>query len=287
MTWAYRQRGLNPTAKFLLVTIANYADDDGMCYPGIETLATDTCMGRRTVIRNIQELENKGYLEKVIRPGNGSGRKSNVYKLIWSAKKRTSKVPNRHNGQSDKLAHSGTNVPDQHKGQCATFVGQCATVTPEPSEEPSDINSMSEKKSRTPSEKIPDPLDIKLAKWMWEHIDGLAPGQKKPNFTKWSDTIRLMRERDKRSLGDIKAVFMWAHNDSFWKANIRSPEKLREKFDALNVKRLTPSPASPTEKPAVMAQSHKFFKPEPSKKADKGTAMHHISKLTGKRANSV
>lgn len=31
-------------------------------------------------------------------------------------------------------------------------------------------------------------------------------------------------------------VFIWAHNDSFWSANIRSPAKLHKQFEELSAK---------------------------------------------------
>jgi len=92
-----------------------------------------------------------------------------------------------------------------------------------------DINKKQKGKTRDP--------DLETADFIWKHVDGLAPGQKKPNMETWANDIRKMREIDKRPLEDIKKVFLWAHNDEFWKANIRSPAKLRKQFDALNIKR--------------------------------------------------
>jgi len=52
----------------------------------------------------------------------------------------------------------------------------------------------------------------------------------------WANTIRLMRKRNKHSLEDIRAVFVWANGDSFWRANILSPDKLRKQFVALDAR---------------------------------------------------
>jgi len=59
---------------------------------------------------------------------------------------------------------------------------------------------------------------------------------KEPNFQKWSDDFRLMIERDNRTVEQIEYVIDWCQNDSFWKANILSPSKLRKQFDQLTLK---------------------------------------------------
>ena len=76
--------------------------------------------------------------------------------------------------------------------------------------------------------------DKKTANLIWQAVDSLSPNSKPPNLEEWADTIRLMRERDKRTIEEITSVFLWAHNHNFWRQNIRSPEKLRKQFDNLN-----------------------------------------------------
>lgn len=83
--------------------------------------------------------------------------------------------------------------------------------------------------------------DTKLARWIFNLILALDGDRKEPNFNSWSDTIRLMRERDKLTHREIAEVFKWANNDSFWQANILSVSKLREKFSDLKIK-MTNSP---------------------------------------------
>lgn len=56
------------------------------------------------------------------------------------------------------------------------------------------------------------------------------------NGTGWLKETRLMMTKDKRTLEDIERVINFSQNDSFWKANILSMGKLREKFDQLTLK---------------------------------------------------
>jgi len=81
--------------------------------------------------------------------------------------------------------------------------------------------------------------DRKLAEWMFVLVVKIQPQAKNPNFDKWANTIRLMREQDKRTLTEIRELFDLSNKDDFWKANIRSPEKLRSKWDDLDARRST------------------------------------------------
>ena len=61
-----------------------------------------------------------------------------------------------------------------------------------------------------------------------------ANGNKTPNRTKTNtDSIRLLIDRDQYSIEQIRYVIGWCQQDNFWKSNILSPKKLREKFPQL------------------------------------------------------
>jgi hypothetical protein len=63
----------------LLLAIADFANDDGMAYPGIDTLAQKTRQSRRTVQRQISELEELG--ELAVEPGTGRSN-TNTYWVL-------------------------------------------------------------------------------------------------------------------------------------------------------------------------------------------------------------
>jgi hypothetical protein len=56
----------------------------------------------------------------------------------------------------------------------------------------------------------------------------------------WAHVADLMMARDGRLAPDIEAVIEWCQSDSFWKSNILSMGKLREKFDQLTLKMKNP-----------------------------------------------
>lgn len=63
-----------------------------------------------------------------------------------------------------------------------------------------------------------------------------ANGSKRPTVTKrWRDAARLMLDRDGRTVEQIHAAIDWCQNDEFWRANILSMPKLRERYDQLRL----------------------------------------------------
>jgi len=63
-----------------------------------------------------------------------------------------------------------------------------------------------------------------------------ANGSKRPTITKrWLDAARLMLDSDKRTEDDIHAAIDWCQRDEFWRANVQSLPKLREKFDQMRL----------------------------------------------------
>lgn len=81
--------------------------------------------------------------------------------------------------------------------------------------------------------------DLDLAVWMWDRLaDQLGQDKPRaPNFSRWANTIRLMREQDGRELRHIRALYEWSRQHDFWAANIQSPDKLREKWSQLALQR--------------------------------------------------
>jgi len=81
-----------------------------------------------------------------------------------------------------------------------------------------------------------DAIEISLSGELFNLMLVNNPNTKKPNLQTWAKSFDLMIRRDKRAVEDIRVVMEWCQRDSFWKGNILSPDKLREKFDQLTVK---------------------------------------------------
>lgn len=94
------------------------------------------------------------------------------------------------------------------------------------------INTSS-RKSKTYEE---ESLYFQLAIFFFERIKENNPDHKEPNLQRWSDDIRKIIEIDKRTEEQVRYLMKWVQQDDFWKSNILSPSKLREKFDQLVIK---------------------------------------------------
>ena len=86
-----------------------------------------------------------------------------------------------------------------------------------------------------PSEPKHTDEDREVAERMLHQVREIAPSTKASK--RWPDHIRLMRERDGHSHDEIRDMLAWVARDNFWRTNILSPAKLREKWPQLEAKR--------------------------------------------------
>src|SRR5262249_38352716 len=80
INWAFKQQVGKPSAKLVLVTLADHADADGKCWPSLRTIAARTELSRDTILRSVRLLESKGFL-RVVHRHNGRSLSSNMYYL--------------------------------------------------------------------------------------------------------------------------------------------------------------------------------------------------------------
>ena len=94
MNWAWKQ-ALAPTPKLILMALADTADDRGICWPSVPTLAQKCTVSPRTVQRVIRALANKGLMvaEPRFRPDGSCS--SNRYRLRIEGGDKMSPAPDR------------------------------------------------------------------------------------------------------------------------------------------------------------------------------------------------
>lgn len=71
-----------------------------------------------------------------------------------------------------------------------------------------------------------------------EHLAAaiVANGSKRPRITAgWRTSARLLIDRDERTEQQIHTAIDWCQADEFWRANVLSMPKLREKYDQLRL----------------------------------------------------
>lgn len=74
VAWAIEARVGSPTLKCILMAVANYANEEGRCWPSQERLAHDTEMTERSVRDGLKKLEEQGFIIRSARYANGSRR---------------------------------------------------------------------------------------------------------------------------------------------------------------------------------------------------------------------
>jgi hypothetical protein len=101
--WDFAQAG--GTALIVLLAIADYADDQGIGFPSIATLARKARLDERTVQRIIRRLVDTRALE--VLEATAGGRRSNTYRLIMTR-------------PDDQPGSISTPPADRHPRQAAT-----------------------------------------------------------------------------------------------------------------------------------------------------------------------
>jgi len=82
--WVLDQNGLPPSAKLVLVAIANHADHtDGYCWLRAETIGRESSCTTRNVHRIVAALVRNGYLRKAPRKGGDGKQRANDYWILF------------------------------------------------------------------------------------------------------------------------------------------------------------------------------------------------------------
>lgn len=79
-------------------------------------------------------------------------------------------------------------------------------------------------------------FDYDAAHRMFDLLYADVENPKQPNWDRWANDFRLMREKDSRTEAQIAYMIRWIANDDFWASNCLSPEKMRKHFDKFAVK---------------------------------------------------
>jgi hypothetical protein len=189
----------------LLLALADSADDNGECWPGVETLARKARMTPRHVRRVLAQLEEHG---EVSRLPNAGMKGTNRYLIAPPPPPDILSSPD--NPSADPLTFE-VRTPD---------AGVSRTV----------------KNHQEPSRVVKeDDLTIeatRFVEWFQQLLTETGVAKlvlTKPILEGWADAYEKMIRLDGRTKEEIVKVCRWARRDRFWAANFLSPAKLREK----------------------------------------------------------
>lgn len=223
------ERSIHGGSELLLMqAIADFADDDGHAYPSVPTLARKIRMSERNTRYLLVKLKRSGELEIVPNGPRGCNR-------YWI---RLPAAAANHASLQRLPAATGSHLP-----LLAVAEPPASAVAAEPSlttKEPSVcLNTHSAPKKSTTRYRF-DEEDELIAKLILDGVRTIDP-RAKANLDIWANEVRLIREQDGRAPHEIRELFQWANADTFWRANVLSPAKLRQKWTALVAKRAAAS----------------------------------------------
>lgn len=112
MTWAFGLDLKPATAKFVLVALADNADDEGRAFPSIQSLVAKTSLDRKTVIHALDQLECMQLVEDT---GMRVGRthQVKVYRLVGFVSNSTENGTHPENGTVPEIPSNSTVFPSK------------------------------------------------------------------------------------------------------------------------------------------------------------------------------
>jgi phage replication O-like protein O len=117
------------------------------------------------------------------------------------------------------------------------------------------IKENNKKNTRQPKTYDEDSSFYKMALYFFDKVSAVAEEAgvqhflKKVNLQKWADDFRKLIENDGVDKRLAKEVMDWVTQDPFWKTNVLSAKKLREKFGELAIKMKTVQKPKQTNQP--------------------------------------
>jgi hypothetical protein len=219
MSWAWEQTTRSAGHKLVLLALADHAGDDFRCFPSTGRIAAKTGFQIRTARRYIDALVADGLVHKTERRRRPDGSLSTwVYELNQC-----------HPGAS------GTPMPVAPEARTSD-IGMVTPVTPQERAEPSENHQITVS-SRVSDVEVIDTNAHRLCELLADSIE--RRGSKRPTITDaWRTDMERLTRIDGRPVTDIERVIGWLDGGrddiaTFWAPNIRSPHKLRAKWDVM------------------------------------------------------
>lgn len=265
----------------VLLAMADWSGDDGTgVFPSQGRLAKKTRMSDRNVRNCLEELEQRGYIER-------TGKRGHL--VEWRVDPHPEKIATRNEASGS----SGMRVPTDTSTEPSEGEANAS-----PSQESGVDLASRYGEPATPGSAAAPWLVLELARLMRTNDEGvrlpvglrglnlnagltshgtitLAEAAKNEleehgwhkSLKAWLDAARLLIDADKRPAREVAEVLRWCQADPFWSPNIHSMTKFREKYDQLRPKALDetsstrPADRRPATRDQLDAMARKF-KPE-------------------------
>ena len=126
LAWATDSDVGPPAAKFILILLANKADENYSCSPSIRTLMAESNASRSTVLRALKNLETHGFISRRPQFHDSGARRSTRYYLNHPLAPHLSPSPD----PGPPVPIWDPLVPIRHGPRPATKRGRCHNGTP-------------------------------------------------------------------------------------------------------------------------------------------------------------
>ena len=218
----------SPTQKLVLVALANHARPDGSsAFPSVATIQRYTLLSERAIRYQLDALEELGLIEACDQ------------RIVQAYISRSDRRPRGYNLRLDRVrgvqdvqvvdergASGAMNGVQEVHERGATHSERGATDAPKP------YITVHEPYIETVSQVTLD------ARRLCELLAGLMVenGCRPPNISEaWVEEMERIMRLDGRTVEEVEGCIRWCQSDSFWRANILSPKKLRQKFDTMRL----------------------------------------------------
>lgn len=245
--WVWKHSRAVNGSLIVLLAIAHEANRDGETEMSALELASKCRLGERSVYRAVGELAAAGELDA--RDGGGRGRRTR-YRV---AMRNPANLAPFRGGNPARSAPFTETLPDRHRlpepGNPANLApfrehnGSSEHADPgNPAKsapfEISDVFITSTGIDEVQVKNVPAIASRPDVEHVCAHLaDRIeANGCKRPAVSKkWRDAARLMIDRDGRTEQQIMTAIDWCQDNEFWRSNILSMPKLREKYEQLRL----------------------------------------------------
>lgn len=235
VTKAVRASDLPSPSRLIMLTLADAAEVGTaeippQFTPSIRVLAGETGLDKSTVKRHLAALEEAGWVVRS-RPDA---------KAMWQGERTRYRLDLPRGAEPPVVGAEedlGADVPQGGRTEppgVGAREDQPGRTESHLETDHSD-HSQTKVRSRSKALAIVDRPDVeRLCIHLADRIEG--NGSKRPNVTQaWRDAARRLLDRDNRTEEQVMRAIDWCQDDEFWRANILSMPKLRERYDALRL----------------------------------------------------
>ncbi len=224
-------------ATVVYLSLCRHANKNQECFPSEKFISKELRISRASVMRGIKILVRANIIS-IERKRNEKGKWFNNVYVLWDKK----------HWHPIQVANSNMDKNERHvansnmASQVANSVEPCR---PQHETQVADSDTKDTHEKETHRKDTPDEKAVRLAKLLFDLIVKNNPSGRLGNVSEkeriekvksWAGDIDRLLALDKQSAEKVEAVICFSQADSFWKDNILSAKKLRDKFDQLFLK---------------------------------------------------